>query len=241
MGIGDTGARRNDVIDTILLDAGGVILDESEFEQARAEAAVEVLSQTTPGYGLSDYWADIEEGVKCYATGMYQFVLWKHCHGSVEAFSRIRSDYDDAWKSRKPEFTLMAGMDQVLEDLTSDFCLVIAGQYGRDLLALLEQHNLLRLFLNTLTQDDFGITKPDPRYYEQILARANRTASQSIMVGDRIDKDIIPAKMVGMRTIRVRTGIHVRQEPRTPSEFPDADVNSVLEIPKAALDLSKCG
>ena len=50
------------------------------------------------------------------------------------------------------------------------------------------------------------------------------------MVGDRIDKDIIPAKMVGMKTIRVKTGIHKNQEPRIPNEIPDLTVNKIEEI-----------
>lgn len=222
------------MINTILLDAGGVLLDETECERARAETAVQALSPIVPGYDLDSYWADVDDAVRCYVPRVYQYVLWKHCAGGLDTFERIKAEYDALWKPREPGFTLMPGVGEVLRNLSADFDLVIAGQYGKNLLDLLKQHDLLRLFLNTLTQDDFKITKPDPRYYEQILARAGRTAEQSIMVGDRIDKDVIPAKMVGMRTIRVRTGIHVNQEPRTPSEFPDADVRGVSEIPDAA-------
>lgn len=87
---------------------------------------------------------------------------------------------------------LMPGIDQVLPDLARDFDLVFAGQYGQNLLDLLKEHSLLGLFLNSLNRDDFSITKPDSRYLEQILARAGRTAAHSIMVGDRVDKDVIP-------------------------------------------------
>ena len=229
------------MIDTVLLDAGGVILDESEYEQACAEVAVEVISPIVPGYNLNSYWADAEDAVRCYSPSVRKYVLWKHCDGSLETFKRLNELYHAVWTWKKPGHTLMAGIDQVLEELASDFDLIIAGQYGKDLLDLLEQHNLLRLFLNTLTQDDFDITKPDPRYYEQILNRSGRMAEQSIMIGDRIDKDVIPAKMVGMHTIRIRTGLHINQEPRTPAEFPDAEVKSVTEIPEAARRLASCG
>jgi ribonucleotide monophosphatase NagD (HAD superfamily) len=50
------------------------------------------------------------------------------------------------------------------------------------------------------------------------------------MVGDRIDKDIIPAKMIGMKTIRIKSGIHKNQEPRTPDEMPDLSINELNEI-----------
>lgn len=229
------------MIDTILLDAGGVILDETEFEQARAKAAVETLSPIVPGYDLDSYWADVDDAVRCHTPHVYQYVLWKHCAGDLEAFELIRAEYNVLWKQHEPGLRLMAGMDRVLRDLATDFDLVIAAQYGKNLLDLLEKHDLIGLFLNTLTQDDFSITKPDPRYYEQILARSGRTAGQSIMVGDRIDKDVIPAKMLGMKTIRVRTGIHIRQEPRTPGEFPDADIRNVLEIPEAARRIASTG
>ncbi len=50
------------------------------------------------------------------------------------------------------------------------------------------------------------------------------------MVGDRIDKDIIPARMTGMKTVLVRTGIHRDQQPRTPAEIPDADLPGLVDL-----------
>ena len=53
------------------------------------------------------------------------------------------------------------------------------------------------------------------------------------MVGDRLDKDIAPAKALGMVTIRFRTGRHRRQKPRCPAEMPDAEVTDVSELEAA--------
>ena len=82
----------------------------------------------------------------------------------------------------------------------------------------------------TEIQDDYKITKPDTRYFEAILKKCNSKAEESIMIGDRIDKDVIPAKLIGMKTIRVKTGIHRMQEPRTPDEIADITVNKLCEI-----------
>lgn len=229
------------MIDTMLLDAGGVILDESEAERVRAEVAVETLRSRVPGYDLDTYWADVNEAVQSHAPRIYRHVIGKYCGSDAAEFQAVWAAYGARWQEKDPGLTLMAGIDGVLRDLSADFSLVIAGQYGKNLLDLLERNDLLRLFLNTLTQDDFKITKPDPRYYEQILARAGRTAEQSIMVGDRIDKDVVPAKVIGMRTIRVRTGIHINQEPRTADELPDADIPDVMGIPDAARSIASAG
>ena len=56
-----------------------------------------------------------------------------------------------------------------------------------------------------------------------------------IMVGDRIDNDIAPAKALGMAAILLRSGRHRRQRPRSPAEEPDAVVTDVLEL-EVAID-----
>ena len=56
-----------------------------------------------------------------------------------------------------------------------------------------------------------------------------------IMVGDRIDNDIAPARALGMATIQFRSGRHRRQRPRSPAEEPDAMVTDVREL-EAAID-----
>jgi FMN phosphatase YigB (HAD superfamily) len=55
------------------------------------------------------------------------------------------------------------------------------------------------------------------------------------MVGDRIDNDIVPARLLGMRTIRFKCGRHAAQEPRSWTELPDATVTTPDEL-AAAID-----
>lgn len=227
------------MIDTVLLDAGGVILDETEFERVRAEVAVVILAPVVPGYDGRSYWTDIREAVACYSPSVYRYVIWKRCGCDLVAFDALWTEYMALWRKRDPGCMLMPGIGPALRDLATDYALVIAGQYGSRLMNLLEAHDLAGCLSTKITQDDFSITKPDPRYYEQILQRAGRFAERSIMVGDRIDKDVIPAKAVGMRTIRVRVGIHASQEPRTPDERPDIEVASVADLPEAVRRLSK--
>ena len=59
-----------------------------------------------------------------------------------------------------------------------------------------------------------------------------------VMVGDRLDTDIAPAKALGMATIRFRTGRHRRQKPRSLAETPDAEVTDVADLEAA---IRTCG
>ena len=61
---------------TVFLDAGGVILDESEHEQAIARVAVEVLSGVVEGYTLEAYWQDVAEASRIFAPRIYQYIFY---------------------------------------------------------------------------------------------------------------------------------------------------------------------
>lgn len=54
-----------------------------------------------------------------------------------------------------------------------------------------------------------------------------------ILVGDRLDKDIAPAKAAGMATIQFRSGRYRRQRPRSEAETPDAVVTDAPELEAA--------
>lgn len=56
---------------------------------------------------------------------------------------------------------------------------------------------------------------------------------ECILVGDRIDADIVPAKAAGMATIQFRSGRWRRQRPRSEAETPDAVVTDVAELEAA--------
>jgi len=58
---------------------------------------------------------------------------------------------------------------------------------------------------------------------------------ETIMVGDRIDNDIAPARALGMAAIQFRVGRHRRQRPRSTAEEPNAMVADVMEL-EAAID-----
>ena len=61
--------------------------------------------------------------------------------------------------------------------------------------------------------------------------------AECILVGDRIDADITPAKAAGMATIQFRSGRWRRQRPRSAAETPDAVVTDVAELEAAILEL----
>lgn len=56
------------------------------------------------------------------------------------------------------------------------------------------------------TSGDFGVAKPDPRFFERIVAHTGYEPEEVLYVGDRLDHDVIPAAAVGLRTALLARG-----------------------------------
>jgi HAD superfamily hydrolase (TIGR01549 family) len=225
-------------ITTVLLDAGGVILDESEHEKVRSEIIAEVLSPLIPRYSISTYHSDIDEAIECFCPRTYEYVFWKHFKDNKSLFDELYKSYLNSWQEHKPPLKLSFGIEKEIEEICRNFKIGIAGQYGKELIDFLERKCLLDYFTCYLTQDDFSITKPDPRYFEQLARALGITPQEGIMVGDRVDNDIIPAKQLGMKTILIRAGLHKNQQPRIPFEVPDMELQGLVGLSDAIKKLA---
>ncbi len=54
---------------------------------------------------------------------------------------------------------------------------------------------------------------------------------ECVMVGDRIDNDIVPAQKLGFKTIRIKVGLdHKHEEPRSHEEMPDCTIYSIRQL-----------
>jgi len=217
------------MIKNIFLDAGGVILDETEFEEISSKIITNIIKTFNANYSIENYWNNVDEAVYRFVPKVYDFILYKNIN-NLNNFNKLKVQYKNELKQSNIKFKLMDGIDDFLKIFSKQYKIGILGQYGKDFRQFLEEINLNKYFTFAEVQDDYKITKPDPRYFEAVLKKCKCKPEESMMVGDRIDKDIIPAKMVGMKTIRIKIGIHKNQEPRIPEEIPDLTVNKIEEI-----------
>jgi HAD superfamily hydrolase (TIGR01509 family) len=222
----------------VLLDAGGVLLDEQTMETSRAEATARFLAAFVPDYSVDRYWADTEKAVQAFTPDTYVHVFWKYLKPDQAGCEAAYRSFRQEWRDARPPLKLMPRIGDELRKLAASFQVGIAGQYGAEVLDLLERRGLTNCFAWRFTQDDFELTKPDPRYLLQICEACGVPPAECVMVGDRIDKDVIPAKQVGMRAVRIRVGLHRNQRPRVPFEVPDVELESVVGLADAVRTLS---
>ena len=66
---------------------------------------------------------------------------------------------------------------------------------------------LLKYFDIVLASAEEGISKPDIAIFHRALAAAKCLPDNAVMIGDRLDNDIAPAKKVGMKTVWIKQGL----------------------------------
>jgi FMN phosphatase YigB (HAD superfamily) len=86
--------------------------------------------------------------------------------------------------------------------------------------------------------EDIGLEKPDPRLFAHVLYTAGVSPTHSVMLGDRLDYDVIPAKTSGMRAVWVLRG-EAPTDPTGPQlAEADAAVHTLKEIPGVLEELT---
>lgn len=197
----------------VLFDVGGAI----DMEFAR-EIAVEGAIATACGMeGIRVDQAAIDEAseraVEAFAPDVHAHMIETLC-GEPGTVARVRQRVW-AMTANVDVFQLRPDIDRLLRRLRELGLVLVAAEAERERLA--------RAGIGDL----FAYGEPDV------------PAADCILVGDRLDADIAPAKARGMATIRFRTGRHRRQSPRTLDETPDVDVTDVAELEAAIL--AQCG
>ena len=119
---------------------------------------------------------------------------------------------------------------EVLQRLSQKYKIgIIANQdFGTE--QRLTDFNVHQYINLVIASAEEGVAKPDLRIFQIALARADCKPEEAVMVGDRIDNDIIPANKIGMTTMWIKQGFGSYAEPKTVEEQSDYIVNSLAEI-----------
>jgi HAD superfamily hydrolase (TIGR01549 family) len=135
-------------------------------------------------------------------------------------------------EGRRKLFRLFDDAEKTLTVLSKQFDLGIIANQTKDIVRLLEDTNISRFFKVKVISSEVGIEKPDPRIFQLAMDLAEASCPKDcIMVGDRLDTDILPANVLGMKTIRTTNSLFKLQEPMSGLERPTYTVGSLSEIP----------
>ena len=84
------------------------------------------------------------------------------------------------------------------------FKVLIAGNQPKESEEALHALNLPADFI--ASSAGWGVSKPDPRFFEKVMEAAGEPAENIAYVGDRVDNDVIPSRAAGMTAVFLRRG-----------------------------------
>ncbi|RKM55214.1 HAD family hydrolase [Butyrivibrio sp. X503] len=132
------------------------------------------------------------------------------------------------WRSEDEE--LFPESYECLERLSKKYKIGVIANQIPGTASRLEEHGVLKFIDLVIASAEEGLEKPDRRIFELALSRANCKPENAVMVGDRVDNDIVPAKKMGMKTVRVKQGMWKYWEVISEDEQADYEVDDLSEV-----------
>jgi putative hydrolase of the HAD superfamily len=224
-------------IKAVLFDVGGpldteTIMDREIDEQIKLSFRNHGVSITDAEYAAVDRWA-----IDVFAAKTYHSIMWKIAEGDMALIAKVDAELMDTVPQRdeaRGDFELREGMPELLGELTNEgLILGLAANQPTSTLVKMERLGIAQHFTYKEVSGSINLRKPDPRLLLHACDGLGVEPHEAIMVGDRIDNDIVPARMLGMAAIRFVSGRHAEQQPRSWNEAPHADVHSVDELGEA--------
>ena len=195
----------------IFFDIGSTLVDESECYKARYTQAIE--NSDIP-------YADFENKVIDFSK--------QNKKGDHEAAKHYGLALP---KWRKELEMLYPETKAVLKSLyDKGYKLGIIANQSAGSAKRLDDWGILKYFDVIAASAEEGVAKPNAEIFRRALAKAGCAPQNAVMVGDRLDNDIVPANEIGMKTVWIRQGLGGYATPHDPLEYPDHTVNDLSEL-----------
>ncbi|MFD7972795.1 HAD family hydrolase [Streptomyces clavifer] len=84
-----------------------------------------------------------------------------------------------------------------------------------------------------VTSEEWGVTKPDPRFFERVLEVSEAAPHATLYVGDHPADDLFPAKASGLQAAHIRRGAYGHWWADHPDVRETADwrINALTDLP----------
>ncbi|HZD81143.1 MAG TPA: HAD family hydrolase [Actinomycetota bacterium] len=210
-------------LEMVFLDIGGVLYGDAGYREALRRALREL------GARFSDQEFDAEYA-RCRRdqSGSFRRRLTRRFLGPDADLDAVER-HAGAWWHYTPEDLEPDALPTVRE-LARSYRLGLVANQPSGVRRALARDGLEPYFEVRAVSDDVRLEKPDPRIFVHALASAGVRGDRAVMVGDRLDYDVRPAREAGMRAVWLLRG-EAPDDP-TPEQLaePDAAIRSLREL-----------
>ena len=215
-------------VEWIFLDLGWTLVDETRSHRARLRGVCGRLAGLGTRHSVDELMRLCEQAATDFAPSPFRGMLAR-----LELpEDRICTLADSARYEHEYE-VLYPGVPKILEALAQRFKLGVIANQSEGTENRLVRWGIHDHFSHVFASAEFGLSKPDPEIFRRAASVAGCVPERALMVGDRLDNDVGPAKSQGWKTMRVLQGFSRFQAPRRPEEIPDMTIPSIRGLSDA--------
>jgi HAD superfamily hydrolase (TIGR01549 family) len=211
-------------IQMVFFDIGGVMYDDTVYARSWAKA----LRESGASFADDEFEAEYAAARSAQA-GSFRARLTTRFLGPDADLPSVEALAAKYWSY--PSSALHTDVVPCLEALEGRYRLGVIANQPSSVRSAMERDGLTRFFEVWGVSDDLGLQKPDPKLFSSVLYTAGVSPARTVMLGDRLDYDVRPAKAAGMRAIWVLRGEAPDEPTRGQVAEADATVRSLEEIP----------
>lgn len=194
----------------LFFDIGSTLVDETDCVKKRCEVIIE-----SNNIDRQEFYDRVDE---CAKTDSY----------AVRAAALYYGAEIPRWYGELEK--LYPDTKMILEILSKKYKLGVIANQSLGTKERLDNWNIGKYFDVVVASAEAGCAKPDLKIFNLALEQAGCKPNDAVMIGDRLDNDIVPAKQIGMKTVWVRQGFAKYQIICNESEQPDFIIDSISDI-----------
>ncbi|GAA2848159.1 hypothetical protein GCM10010517_05360 [Streptosporangium fragile] len=168
----------------LALDVGGVIYYDEPFEVAWVQEVFDLARERDRSFTLEDLRADLLSFHRNRDTGVFRRPL------AHRAWLRVRDRWADLVQP-------IPGAVEAVRELAEHHAVCVVANQPRECLRALDRMDLTRLFSLVALDSLVGRAKPDPALLSFACSRLGWEPAGVLVVGNRVDHDVIPARSLG--------------------------------------------
>lgn len=200
----------------IFFDVGGTLVNEVQSFRRRVQLTIDIQKSLGKNYTVDELETAMKRSAM--AGGSYFRGAMKEIGISDYA------PYDCVGEFLYPE------AKDVLTALSERYRLGIIANQPVGTKDRLYEYGVGVLFSLVLSSAEEGMEKPDRALFLRALSLSGCDAADAVMVGDRPDNDIMPAKALGMKTVRITQGLGGLMPVTSDEMRADVTVSSLDEL-----------
>lgn len=203
----------------LFFDLGGTIYDESLSDRQRIN---ELLEKSLSDVTAEEFYKQMQISAGAFADSPF-----------TDARRNLGISENVPYSNKKE--VLYPDAVEVIKALSEKYSLAILANQPPNTMERLKNDGLYDYFKIILLSECEDLFKPDIRFFEYALSKAGCKAHEAVMIGDRLDNDVFPAKKLGMTTVRIKQGLFAVQEAVSEEYRADYEVGSLKEISELKL------